>query len=250
MNLALRKIVLALALIGILSSEAEAMMDPTKGRWLSRDPIEERGGLNLSLFSRNDGINLYDALGLALSPYTFNVSELVWIQDDLSKRGKGAVTDIVWPDSVATASGKFVKIEGELNLRYFYHTDKTPSSIGVDKLSFREHEGFHATIAKIFWNANMKLVNQWEGEYCTDECARIAADIANQTNLYNDSLQDESNHGFDVKQYGSNESADSDIRERNQRAADRGKSDANIYKRNMEKFMAKFAQLSCSGPKK
>jgi RHS repeat-associated protein len=38
-------------------------MDPLTGRWPSRDPIEERGGLNLYGFVGNDGVNRWDVLG-------------------------------------------------------------------------------------------------------------------------------------------------------------------------------------------
>ena len=37
--------------------------DPKTGRWLSRDPIGERGGVNLYGFVGNDGLNRFDALG-------------------------------------------------------------------------------------------------------------------------------------------------------------------------------------------
>ena len=37
--------------------------DPVTGRWPSRDPIGERGGLNLYAFVGNDGVNLTDFLG-------------------------------------------------------------------------------------------------------------------------------------------------------------------------------------------
>lgn len=37
--------------------------DPLTGRWPSRDPIEERGGMNLYGFVSNDGVNVYDILG-------------------------------------------------------------------------------------------------------------------------------------------------------------------------------------------
>jgi RHS repeat-associated protein len=37
--------------------------DPTRGRWLNRDPIEEDGGLNLYAFCGNDGVNAVDVLG-------------------------------------------------------------------------------------------------------------------------------------------------------------------------------------------
>ncbi len=38
--------------------------DPETGRWPSRDPIEERGGVNLYGFVGNDGVNRWDNLGL------------------------------------------------------------------------------------------------------------------------------------------------------------------------------------------
>ena len=38
--------------------------DPVTGRWPSRDPIEEEGGINLYGFVENDGVNKWDLLGL------------------------------------------------------------------------------------------------------------------------------------------------------------------------------------------
>ncbi len=38
--------------------------DPLTGRWPSRDPIEEEGGVNLYGFVKNDGVDWVDALGL------------------------------------------------------------------------------------------------------------------------------------------------------------------------------------------
>jgi RHS repeat-associated protein len=37
---------------------------PEMGRWLSRDPIAETGGVNLYGFVRNDAVNQWDKLGL------------------------------------------------------------------------------------------------------------------------------------------------------------------------------------------
>ena len=42
--------------------------DPVTGRWPSRDPIEEEGGVNLYGFVGNDGVGNIDLLGLALHP--------------------------------------------------------------------------------------------------------------------------------------------------------------------------------------
>jgi RHS repeat-associated protein len=38
--------------------------DPLTGRWKSRDPIEEQGGVNLYVFVANDGVNRFDVFGL------------------------------------------------------------------------------------------------------------------------------------------------------------------------------------------
>jgi hypothetical protein len=38
--------------------------DPVTGKWLSRDPIEEEGGLNLYGFVGNNGAGMFDFLGL------------------------------------------------------------------------------------------------------------------------------------------------------------------------------------------
>jgi len=38
--------------------------DPETGRWPSRDPIEEQGGLNLYVMVENDAVNLWDLLGM------------------------------------------------------------------------------------------------------------------------------------------------------------------------------------------
>ncbi len=46
-------------------SDASAYYNPSSGRWLSRDPIEEAGGLNLYGFVSNDSVNRVDVLGLS-----------------------------------------------------------------------------------------------------------------------------------------------------------------------------------------
>jgi RHS repeat-associated protein len=42
--------------------------DPEIGRWPSRDPIEERGGINLYGFVGNGGVNRFDVLGKQFVP--------------------------------------------------------------------------------------------------------------------------------------------------------------------------------------
>jgi hypothetical protein len=52
-----------LLLLIAFSNLAHAFYDPGHGRWVSRDPIEERGGVNLYGFVTNDSIAHIDYLG-------------------------------------------------------------------------------------------------------------------------------------------------------------------------------------------
>lgn len=60
----MNKTLLCLAVTLALSAGAQAFFDPAAGRWLSRDPIGERGGVNQYVFVRNNGLNRLDYLGL------------------------------------------------------------------------------------------------------------------------------------------------------------------------------------------
>ena len=60
-----RNIALIVLLVGLgLSQTAQAFYNPTTGRWLNRDPIEEAGGLNQYGFVENNPANQVDVLGL------------------------------------------------------------------------------------------------------------------------------------------------------------------------------------------
>lgn len=56
-------IVFAAALLVGSAPLAQAFYNPTTGRWLSRDPIEERGGQNVYQFVGNNAIERFDLLG-------------------------------------------------------------------------------------------------------------------------------------------------------------------------------------------
>jgi hypothetical protein len=49
----------------LLAPAAQAYYSPSAGRWLNRDPLWERGGMNLQAFIQNDGISSADARGLS-----------------------------------------------------------------------------------------------------------------------------------------------------------------------------------------
>ena len=54
-------------LFGLLvwAQSAWAFYSPQTGRWLSRDPAGEKGGINLYVFAKNDAVDETDLLGLA-----------------------------------------------------------------------------------------------------------------------------------------------------------------------------------------
>jgi hypothetical protein len=54
---------------------AQAFYNPTTGRWLSRDPIGERGGVNLTAFVKNNPATQYDFLGHETKAYEFNTAD-------------------------------------------------------------------------------------------------------------------------------------------------------------------------------
>lgn len=60
---------LMLALLGVmLVQTAQAFYNPSTGRWLSRDPIEEKGGRNIYCFVNNTTTLTFDTDGRQLFP--------------------------------------------------------------------------------------------------------------------------------------------------------------------------------------
>lgn len=56
-------ILLVVILSVVLARDAQAFYNPSQGRWLSRDPIEEQGGLNLYGFVDNGPVGKLDPCG-------------------------------------------------------------------------------------------------------------------------------------------------------------------------------------------
>jgi hypothetical protein len=81
--------------IGLLmSNQAKAFYNPQTGRWLSRDPIGEKGELNLYGFVGNDSINSIDLFGLLTGTVTF--SQKPYMKSTLVWNERGFHVDIDW----------------------------------------------------------------------------------------------------------------------------------------------------------
>jgi RHS repeat-associated protein len=89
--------------------------DPVTGRWPSRDPIEEEGGINLYGFVGNDGVNWIDVMGLS------KLQGTVWMRCLRCKDGssKGKMTcwfempDGSMGDPFPTNTGGYKNPDGE-----------------------------------------------------------------------------------------------------------------------------------------
>lgn len=94
------------------------------GRWISRDPLGEKGGINLSNFIRNDSINSSDYLGLVDPEFggMFNVS-LGWGRNGLF------VSSISFAGSASQGLCENLKIKGDFNIR-FYTGDELGTPVG------------------------------------------------------------------------------------------------------------------------
>jgi len=85
--------------------------NPLDGRFISRDPIEERGGLNLYGFVGNDPVNRWDALGL-FDKTKFRLVNNLWTWDHTTCSEFGANGGTI--DEYLKAFTKRVEVGGRL----------------------------------------------------------------------------------------------------------------------------------------
>ena len=109
---ALHKILFIAVAMMFLATQAQAVLfwarpyDPNLGRWIQRDPIGEKGGLNLYGYVGNKPISKVDPLGL--SP----VEEEPWLEKTVDEGEIEAET--LWSKIVEAIS---TKAQGPLNQR-------------------------------------------------------------------------------------------------------------------------------------
>jgi uncharacterized protein RhaS with RHS repeats len=70
---------------------ASAFYSPQVGKWLSRDPIGEQGGINLYQYVGNSPANYFDPLGLYAQVIV--IGNIVIIDIPLTYRGRGATPE-------------------------------------------------------------------------------------------------------------------------------------------------------------
>ena len=163
---------------------------PTTARWLSRDPIEERGGLNLYCFCGNNLLNLYDLLGyvgIKIEPY--QNTNIVKVSPYSSKlNGREAYIQVTLTPFQVGIKLKKRKIFGDdifaLDVRgggfssVTYHSEdilfEHPNNIFRKKSKLYMHEEQHYLDRKKIYEEYQKSIlsyNEVEicGDYCQDQ---------------------------------------------------------------------------------
>lgn len=150
--------------------------DPAMGRWPSRDPIEEEGGINLYGFVGNDGVNHWDRLGLLFQNYRGPAAR----DDRPFAQNKGGETEGDWTQfkiNGPVESGKCWKLSLTGSLSVTIRLNSIPGTTEfVDNFgnSPMVHEQFHEKIHKEWSDQTVETVNPIEGFYCKKKCAELA----------------------------------------------------------------------------
>jgi hypothetical protein len=78
------------ALVLLVTSErAHAFYNPSTGRWLNRDPIGERGGINLYGCVGNNSVNRFDPIGLCCGTFIIRAKPHLRVPDEQFKESGG-----------------------------------------------------------------------------------------------------------------------------------------------------------------
>ncbi len=99
---------------GVVMYYGYRFYDPETGRWPSRDPIGERGGVNLYGFVGNDGVNQWDMLGMK-APASIGKHGSFRISPDFVTDGRAPGNDAAFNNPTYTIAG--------FNVDYFPNPD-------------------------------------------------------------------------------------------------------------------------------
>ncbi len=149
---------------GVVMYYGYRFYDPETGRWPSRDPIEEEGGINLYGFVGNDGVNEWDVLGMYPQvqdltkdgrPSNGLDGEVTLLRNTISEVKvtpcKAGLAQVVWSDKTV---GKIVGF------------------LGIDEAT-KNHEGHHVDAFTSSWNSHLASAEKTYFNRCMcEEAAR------------------------------------------------------------------------------
>ena len=156
---------------------------PELGRWVSRDPISEKGGVNLYGFVRNSVISSYDKLGL----FSCQLAEEVGLSDaDMSYVGEDGVSHVargrtcqesnfvVGRDSCGQTCVKrrwSTPPACSLTFKFWYGITPTdPVGDNPAYGSVRNHEYTHGIMLEAGFSLLHDAVEEWNGICISSSC--------------------------------------------------------------------------------
>jgi len=146
---------------------------------MSRDPIQEKGGLNLYGFVKNDGVNSFDSLGLDAGP----VFTVVPSADLLV--GKAGEVEIVKWDMI-TKVAQDDRCNGECSRVVW--SERTGAEISRNdgaKGTATTHEGRHIADYRKVWRMGVNTIHhQYYGRCLKTEAAECYSEISPSIGLW------------------------------------------------------------------
>jgi RHS repeat-associated protein len=138
---------------------------PILGRWITRDPIEEKGGLNLYVFSNNSPLNFVDAKGLS---WIQNNCQALSTEASISSAvgiGIAISAGIKWTtcDCCNTETGRTSKSD--------YYDVTVDSNISVI-IGFAAQEQF-PIIGRVGWDIRIAQITKSNSVSCTKNADKI-----------------------------------------------------------------------------
>lgn len=192
------------------------------GRWLSRDPIGEVGGVNLYSFVGNDGVNGWDRLGLKIDKFTADPATLPVNPVPPSKfRTVGTVAgDVIhsvgrtiqdwnfYPSVKHEGDKVRILVNGKLSLQLIYNMlyrgigNDDPGAYPLGALSTIGHERYHAAVFVRNFNKMADDLNPWEKKLVCEPCVKTYLKWINGVAMEHEGRALVESGEFDQAEYG------------------------------------------------
>ncbi len=183
---------------------------PRLGRWVSRDPIGEEGGLNLLGLFGNAALLTTDPLGLSVCTVTFGTT---WdpspaLGDDLSGYCHSELSGVEkWqfqPSGCPKGTLRIAQYAPQCRITISFRpggNPDTPVRKGKRTSTTREHELLHASYVNHMFAWYTESVESWVGPCVCRPCAEAFVAYMNALGTYLSTEQQYRSHRLDCDDY-------------------------------------------------